>query len=387
MRVARQPARFRMGAVDVDVVDRGQHAVDEPVPQRPHPGAGRLHVLHGVQSRHGHRHRARDILRARSHIAFLPAAVQLRHARGVAAQQQRADSSGTAELVRGDTHRREPAGCEVHRDVADCLNGVTVHRDVELGGDRGELRDRHQGADLVVGPHHRDEGDIAGVLQRGAQVRSTDRTLLVDRQPRHLSALVLHEPLDRIEDGVMLDRGGDDSGPTRIGVAARPEDALDGEVVALRAACGEDHLGRARAQHFGQRFARLLEAPAGHPPRSVQRGCVADGSQHSRHGLDGLGAHRGGGGVVEIDRAWHRHNRSTIAVAAGSTAPRSRHQRVTLAAVGRRDQRSTVRPTSYGGLAARSQIPPIRSGQLQRLDVDVADGAPRGDHPPHRRQQ
>jgi hypothetical protein len=58
--------------------------------------------------------------------------VQLRHAGGVAPQEQRADARRAAELVGRDAHRRQAAGREVDRDLADRLNRVTVHRHIEF---------------------------------------------------------------------------------------------------------------------------------------------------------------------------------------------------------------------------------------------------------------
>ena len=124
-----------------------------------------------------------------------------------------------------------------------------------------------------------------------------------DGQPRHLGVLVLDEPLHRVEHRVVLDGRGDDPAARGVGVAACPVDALDGEVVALGAARGEDDLRRPRAQQLGQRLARLLHASAGRPTRRVQRRRVPDRRQHGRHRLDGSGVHRGGGGVIQVDGA------------------------------------------------------------------------------------
>ena len=45
----------------------------------------------------------------------------------------------TAELVRADAHRRQPAGGEVHGQLPHRLNGVAVHRNAEFGGHRGQF--------------------------------------------------------------------------------------------------------------------------------------------------------------------------------------------------------------------------------------------------------
>ena len=247
--------------------------------------------------------------------------MQQRDAVGVAAQHQGTHPGGAAELVGGHTHRREPRVGESHRNLADGLHGVAVHGHLELGGDRGELLDRHDRADLVVGPHDRHQGDVVVAVQGLAQRGRCHRAVGLGGQIRHLGALVLGQPDDRVEHGVVLDGGGDDAPAVRIGVAASPVDALDGEVVALGAAGGEDDLRRPGAQVRGDALPRLLHPAPGVAPRGVQRGGVADGGQRTRHRLDGSRMHRGGGGVVEVDRAG-AHGLSRIP--AGQRPPGSR---------------------------------------------------------------
>ncbi len=45
----------------------------------------------------------------------------------------------------------------IDRDIADCLNGIGVERDLVLPGNGTEFRDGFDGANLVVGVHDRDE--------------------------------------------------------------------------------------------------------------------------------------------------------------------------------------------------------------------------------------
>ncbi len=207
--------------------------------------------------------------------------------------------------MRGDAHRRQAGGREIDRDLAYGLDGIAVHRDVVLGRDGGQLGDRHDRADLVVRPHDADERDVCGSvagLQGRAQRLGCHGSLGVDRQPGHLGIFMVDQPLHGVENGVVLDGSGDDPAPRRLSIAASPVDALDGEVVALGATGGEDHLRRTATQQLGQRLARLLHPPTRQPAGTMQRGRVADGGQRSGHRLDGSGVHRGGGGVIEIDR-------------------------------------------------------------------------------------
>jgi hypothetical protein len=140
------------------------------------------------------------------------------------------------------------------------------------------------------------------LLQRIAQCRRCNRAVGCRRKPGHLGAFVFGQPFDGVEYRVMLDRGGDDAPTAGFGVTARPVDALYGQIVALGATRGEDHLGRARAEQLGQRLARFLHAAPGNASGAVQRRRVADRREHSRHRLDGSGMHRGGGGVIQVDR-------------------------------------------------------------------------------------
>ncbi len=237
----------------------------------------------------------------------------------LAAYDERADAVRPADLVAGEGERVDAGRGEVDRHRPDRLHGVGVHRDAVLGGERDDLVDRLQGADLVVGPHHRDQRDRARVaLDRRAQRVDVEPGLLVDRQQLDLGALGLAEPVQRVEDGVVLDGGGQDAGAARVGGAARPVDALEREVVGLGAAGGEHHLAGPAAERLRDRLARLLDDPPGAPPGGVQRAGVADVEQVRRHRLDGRRDHRGRGSVVEVDgRAGHRTDQRTTCRRAG----------------------------------------------------------------------
>ena len=171
-----------------------------------------------------------------------------------------------------------PRRGEVDRHRADRLDGVGVHRDAVLGRDRDDLVDRLQGADLVVGPHHRDQRDRLGVaLDRVAQ--RVDVEPAASGRPGSSStvgALASREPVQRVEHGVVLDGGGEDPGAPRVGGQPRPVDALEREVVGLGAAGGEHHLAGPAVQRLGDRLPRLLDDPPGVPPGGVQRARVAD---------------------------------------------------------------------------------------------------------------
>ena len=189
VRVAGQPSRAR-GAVEHDVVDA------RPARRRPAGRAAPQPGTVGLQpvDRDLRRPRPSPTAPATSGVPertsrSCPPPCRQRHAGGVAAQQQRADTGRAAELVRRHAHRRQPAGREVDRYLADRLDRVAVHRNVEFGCDRGQFGDRHDGADLVVGPHHRHQRDVvvAPAGRRAARRRDTDPSARsAARSPRRL---------------------------------------------------------------------------------------------------------------------------------------------------------------------------------------------------------
>ena len=81
--------------------------------------------------------------------------------------------------------------------------------------------------------------------------------------------------------------------------------AGDGEVVGLGAAAREDDLTGARSEQAGELLTGVVEGPQGGSGEGVAPGRVAVAVREEReHRRDGLGAHRCGGGVIEVgDRA------------------------------------------------------------------------------------
>ena len=128
--------------------------------------------------------------------------------RQLAAHDERTDAVGAAELVPGEGERVDAARGEVDRHRADRLDGVGVHRDAVLGGDRDDLVDRLQRADLVVGPHHRDQRPPTrgrARRPRAARRRRAGRrgrpAAARPRRPRSAAS-----QSQRVEHGVVLDR-------------------------------------------------------------------------------------------------------------------------------------------------------------------------------------
>ena len=137
----------------------------------------------------------------------------------------------------------------------------------------------------------------AGLLFLGSYVG--DSALLRFRQGRGASTDVAPAELEesedfdgKREDGVMLDRGGDDSGPTRIGVAARPEDALDGEVVGFGSTGGEHNCRGSRAQIVGDGLTSLFHDAASSTTGRMQGRRITSNSRSVQPGLSCLGKQR-----------------------------------------------------------------------------------------------
>ena len=159
-------------------------AGDQPVAQQRRPGRRARPVLDRQLDRGGERRRSRAVSRVplRMSRSWPPPCTS-----GVTPSSrrttQRAHAERAADLVAGEGQRVDAGGGEVDRHGADRLDGVGVDRDAVLGGERDDLLDRLQGADLVVGPHHRDQRDRAGLALDGGAQR-----VEVERGPRRRRA-------------------------------------------------------------------------------------------------------------------------------------------------------------------------------------------------------
>jgi hypothetical protein len=104
----------------------------------------------------------RGVDRAAADVALLAAAVQQRGELELAAYDEGADAEGAADLVAGHGHRVDAAAAKSTGTEPEGLHGVGVHRDAVLGREGDDLVDRLHGADLVVGPHDRDQATDSG---------------------------------------------------------------------------------------------------------------------------------------------------------------------------------------------------------------------------------
>ncbi len=279
-------------AVEDHVGHRLPDPGDQLVAQGAQPGGLLLALLH--RGPHGRREPGdrRGVEGARAHVALLTPAVEDGNRVDAARQQQRSHAHRAADLVPGQGERLDARLRERDGQLPHGLHRVGVERDAVLPGDRRQLGDALDGADLVVGPHDADHGDAPRIaLDRRAQGAGMNAAVLVDGQELDRRALPVAQPVGRIEGGVVLD-GADQHPVGPGGLVACPEEPLDGEVVGLRAPGGEDDLARPCPECAGDGLARLLDDPASAAAGRVEGGGVADAHELCGHRLDRFGEHR-----------------------------------------------------------------------------------------------
>ena len=167
----------------------------------------------------------------------MSAAVDLRHqlhARILAPHVERAHALRSIKLVRGNRRDVDVVLNHVERHLADSLHRIAVKQHAALVAQRADLANGLQHANLVVRRHDRDENRL--VVHRALQVVEIDAAVLLHRQIGHAEAMLL-QPLAAVEHRLVLGRLGDDVVAL---LAIHLGDALDGEVVALGGAGGED---------------------------------------------------------------------------------------------------------------------------------------------------
>ena len=163
-------------------------------------------ALGGVADREGEPGDGGGVERARTQPALLSSAVGQRHWRLGTPGGEDAHPEGAADLVAGDDAEVDLA--QVQRQLAERLDRVGVDRYAVSACDRGQVGERLDRADLVVGPHDAHQGGGVGAavgLERGGEGISCDQAIGVGLDPGDPGALVGHEVLDRVEDGVVLD--------------------------------------------------------------------------------------------------------------------------------------------------------------------------------------
>jgi len=238
-----------------------------------------------------------DIFGAGTEIVFVVGAMDLFFERDATADIEGADALGSVKLVAGDGEQINPQLIDADRNLAGRLGGVAMEHGAVGVGDGRQFGDGLDGADLVVGVHDADQEGL--FPESGLEVAGGDHAIPVNRQNREFKAQGL-EMRGHLDDGGMLNRGNDEM----ISLVAMGQAiALEGEVVGLGAAAGEEDLVGVATEQGGDLGARLLDGAPALLAVPVGAGGVAEGGDNERqHGGGDLGVDGCGGVVIEIDR-------------------------------------------------------------------------------------
>src|SRR5262249_35085341 len=149
---------------------------------------------------------------------------------------QRADALWPIHFVRREAQQVNTHRLDIKRQLAGGLYRVGVEQDAALLAPLADLSDGLERADLVVRRHDADEDRF--FRKSVGNLLGGDPSVFVHWKERHLKAGPF-EAFAWIEDRVMLGSDGDDV----IAVdAVHRRHALDGQIVALGRAAGEDDL-------------------------------------------------------------------------------------------------------------------------------------------------
>jgi hypothetical protein len=191
---------------------------------------------------------------------------------------------------------------DVHWNFSYRLRGVAVQRHAPLAADGADRRQVVDGADLVVGEHHRHQkrvvanglGHLLRIDEPGP--RASRR---LDVQQRDLETPPA-EPGERIENRLVL-------GPDADDVIAPPPRAIgqpaEGQVVALGGAAGEDDLLGLGADRRRDRFPRRLDRRRRVPSENVAgaAGIAVNLAEQREHRLNHARIDARRGVIVHVD--------------------------------------------------------------------------------------
>ena len=275
----------------------------QPLVQLCHSGGALGHALVAQQRGLGHAHRIGQIFGAGAHALFLAAAVapllpaaQVGRLDVIApAQVQGAHALGRVNLM--PAHREAVDALQLHRNPQPGLHPVHMH-----GGARVLFLHPlcqpvhvHQGADLVVHLHaaHQD-GVFVHRIHEGIQVQMAG---LVRVDGHHIKAQLPQPFHGHGHAGMLVAAHHHPLAPAFPGQSR----TQNGDVVALGAAAGEEHLLRGRAQSLCHPGAGLFQQAAAFAAGAVQAGGVGPVLDHGlADGIRHCLIHDGGGGVIQI---------------------------------------------------------------------------------------
>ena len=252
---------------------------------------------------------AGDVESAGTETALMSPAVHLlgeRDAGWAATDPESADAFGPVDFVSGEGQQVDGAAGDVDGEFAHGLGRVGVKEDAVFAAERADFADGLQGANFIVGRHDGDE-ERPGVFDGAAEIVEADAAFGIDREDGDAAAL-LRQPCTGIEDGFVLGGLGDDvDGTPRIGSASGFNSALDGEVVALGGAGGEDDFFGRSAEEAGDLSASGFDGLFGGPAKGVAAagGVAVDVGQERQHGLKHARIDARGGLVIHVDGEVH----------------------------------------------------------------------------------
>jgi hypothetical protein len=199
--------------------------------------------------------------------------------------------------VRGERQQVDAQRPDVHGDFADRLDGVGVKDRAVLVRDGGEIGDRLNRADFVVRVHH---GHDRRLGRDGGRKRAgRDDAAGVDREERRGPAAACQR-LDRIEDGLVLDRARDDMAAVPGGLGGF-RGTPQGHVVRFGAPAGEHDVAGLRPDEFRHRGARFVEQRLRALSVVMHARRIAEPvAQRVHDGVDHLGGGGRRGVVIEV---------------------------------------------------------------------------------------
>ncbi len=153
--------------------------------------------------------------------------------------EQCTDAFGCVKFMPRNGQQIDTHLVDMRADLADTLCRVGMNKHVVVVADFGDVSNRLDDADFIVGVHHTDHQRFG--TKRGFDVLGRDNPLRVARQngDRHSAT---SQVLCRLDDRWMLD-GRNDQVPFGAGRSGQPvlEGSDHGQIVRFGAAGGEDH--------------------------------------------------------------------------------------------------------------------------------------------------
>ena len=238
----------------------------------------------------------------------MAAAVDLRHQahpRPFLPHVQGPDAFRSVDLVGGEGHQVDLERFDIHRDLADALRRVAVEENALFLGDPGDLGNRMNRPDFVVGQHDGDEDRL--VRDGFPDLVGIDEAFFTDRQVRDLDAALLQR-LAGVQHRPVLRATGND---VVAFLLVHFHDALERQVVGFRGPAREDDFLGIAVNEFGDLLAGVLDRFFGFPSELMvaARGVAEFLNEVGQHCLKDSGVHRGRGVIVHKNRELHR-NRS-----------------------------------------------------------------------------